>query len=295
MGSPRHRACVMSDVEPDFAEVDRSPTEIDVSVAHAARVYDYFLGGTTNFKVDREAAEHAAAVHPGGLATVRASVRSNRAFLGRVVGWLGRDAGMRQYLDIGSGIPNGLNVHTVAQQAIPAARVVYVDNDPIVLAHAHQLLGEITGTGVVDYLWGDLREPASVLERAAATLDFAQPVAVLLVGILHFFPDGDDDPYGLVAGLLDAVPTESHLVVCHLACDIHPVEMREVERRFNKTTAETWQLRNRDEVRGFFAGLDLVDPGVVQVDQWRPDAGPAPVLPPEGRTNPLWVGVGRKP
>jgi hypothetical protein len=128
-------------------------------------------------------------------------------------------------------------------------------------------------------------------------LDFDHPVAVLLIGVLHFLPDAEDDtdPYRIVSRLMDAVPTESHLVVCHLARDIHPAEMAEVERRFNETTAETWALRNRDQVRGFFAGLDLIDPGVVQVDEWRPDDDPGPVWPTVGRTNPLWVGVGRKP
>lgn len=269
--------------------------EIDTAVAHAARVYDYFLGGTTNFAVDREAAEHVAAVHPGGLDTVRASVQSNRAFLVRAVRWLAREVGVRQFLDIGAGIPNGTNVHVVAQQAAPGARVVYVDSDPIVLAHAHELLKTTEGGGPVAYLHGDLRDTASILEQAAATLDFTQPVAVLLVGVLHFLPDDPDDPYVLVAMLMDAVPTESHLVVSHLALDIHPAEMAEVQRRFNTTTAETWQLRNRDLVRGFFLGQDLIEPGVVQLDEWRPDDEPRPVLPPEGRTNPLWAGVGRKP
>lgn len=271
---------------------DRDPVEIDTTVAHAARVYEYYLGGRAWFAADREAAEHAAAVHPGGIATVRASVQSNRAFLVRVVRWLAGEARVHQFLDIGSGIPNHNNVHSVAHDAAPGTRVVYVDHDPVVLAHAHQLLGD-SGRRTVDYLQADLRDPASILERAAATLDFTQPVAVLLIGILHFVPD-DEDPYGLANQLLAAVPSDSRLVVSHLACDIHPAEMAEVARRFNETTAERWALRSRSEVHGFFQGLELVDPGVVQVDEWRPDDEPGPVWPPEGRTNPLWVGVGRK-
>jgi hypothetical protein len=269
---------------------------IDRTVAHAARVYEYYLGGVTHFAADREAAEHAAAVHPGGIETVRSSVRSNRAFLARAVHHLAAEVGIGQFLDIGSGIPNHTNVHSIAQQATVGSRVVYVDNDDTVLAHAHQLLGD-DDRGVVAYLQDDLRDPASVLERAAETLDLTQPVAVLLIGVLHFLPAADDDtdPYRIVSRLVDGVVSESHLAVCHLAADIHPAEMAEVQRRFNETTAETWALRNHDQVRGFFAGLDLVDPGVVQVDQWRPDDQPPPVLPPEGRTNPLWVGVGRKP
>lgn len=270
------------------------PVEIDTTVAHAARVYDYFLGGSAGFDVDREAAEHAASVHPDGVDTVRVSVRSNRAFLMRSVRWLARDMGVRQFLDIGAGIPNGTNVHAVARAVAPASRVVYVDNDPIVLAHAHELLKGAEDSGRVAYLHGDLRDPASVLEQAAVTLDFSQPVAVLLVGVLHFVADSDD-PYGVVTRLMEAVPTESHLVVSHLARDIHPAEMAEVERRFNESTAETWTLRNHDLMRGFFRGLDVVDPGVVQLDEWRPEDEPAPVLPPEGRVNPVWAGVGRKP
>lgn len=274
---------------------DRDPLDIDISVAHAARVYAYYLGDAdTYFEADRVAAEKAAAVHPGGIDTVRASVRSNRAFLVRLVRWLATELGVRQFLDIGSGIPNGTNVHAVAQDAIAKSRVVYVDNDPVVLAHAHQLLRD-TGTGAVAFLHDDLLDPASILEQAASTLDFDEPIAVLLIGVLHFLPDSDDDtdPYRIVSHLMDAVPTGSHLAVCHLARDIHPAEMAEVERVLNGTTAETWALRNRDQVRGFFAGLDPVD-GVVQIDRWRANDDPPPVSPPAGRTNPLWVGLGRK-
>ncbi|HET6953648.1 MAG TPA: SAM-dependent methyltransferase [Acidimicrobiales bacterium] len=266
--------------------------EIDTSMAHAARVYDVYLGGDANFAVDRAAAEHAASVHPGGMDTVRASVRSNRAFLVRAVRWLAGEAGVRQFLDVGSGIPNGQNVHAVAQQTAPESRIVYVDNDPTVLAHAHQVLGSRV-QGTVDYVWGDLHAPTAILDHAAATLDFTQPVAVLLIGILHFFAD-TDDPYQIVAHLMEAAPSGSYLAVCHLAADIHPDEMIEVARRLNETTAESWALRSRNEVAQFLDGLKLVEPGVVQVDEWRPDDEPGPVLPPKGRTNPLWVGVGRK-
>lgn len=274
------------------ANGDEWPGEIDTTVAHAARVYDFYLGGVKNFEVDRIAAEHAAAVHPGGLDTVQASVRSNRAFLVRAVNYLVGEAGIRQFLDIGSGIPNGTNVHAAAQGTAPECRIVYVDNDPVVLAHAHQLTS--TPEGAVDYIQGDLRDPKSILDRASETLDFGQPVAVMLVGILHFFPPADD-PYGIVGRLLEAVPSGSYLVICHLASDIHADEMTEVARRFNETTNETWFLRSNADVARFFDGLHLVDPGVVQVDHWRPHDGPEPVLPPDGRVNPLHVGVARKP
>jgi hypothetical protein len=273
---------------------------IDTSVAHAARIYDYYLGGVDNFEVDRVVAEHAAAVHPGGMDTVRASVGANRAFLVRSVRWLAREAGVRQFFDIGSGIPNRDNVHAVAQEATAGSRVVYVDNDPVVLAHAHRLLSDDNGRGRVAYLRGDLREPDRLLRCAAADLDFSEPVALMLLGVLHFLPDhdpddADADPYRIVGDLVDRLVSGSFVVVSHLACDIHPAEMAEVARRFNETTAETWALRNRDEVEGFFAGVELIEPGVVGVDGWRPEDSPGPVLPPEGRTNPLWVGVGRKP
>ncbi|MGH2370684.1 MAG: SAM-dependent methyltransferase, partial [Chloroflexota bacterium] len=168
------------------ANGDEWPGEIDTTIAHAARVYDFYLGGDANFAVDRIAAERAASVHPGGLDTVRASVRSNRAFLVRAVNYLVGEAGIRQFLDIGSGIPNGTNVHAAAQSAAPESRIVYVDNDPVVLAHAHELTS--TPEGAVDYIQGDLRDPKSIVERASDRLDLGQPVAIMLVGILHFFP-----------------------------------------------------------------------------------------------------------
>lgn len=267
--------------------------EIDLSVAHAARIYDYWLGGSTNFEVDRQAADAAAEAHPGGLATMRASVASNRAYLARSVAWLAEERGITQFLDIGSGVPHGDNVHTIARRITPEVRVVYVDCDPIVLAHVHELLAG-TDVGTVGYLHGDLRDPQPILDQAADTLDFARPVAVLLVGVLHLLSDADD-PLGLVAVLVDAVPPESHLVISHLAADIHPDEMTQVQDRLNQSTAETWQLRTRPQVRSLFAGLDLVEPGIVAADLWHPHDQPRPVPAPEGRTNPLWVGVGRKP
>jgi O-methyltransferase involved in polyketide biosynthesis len=234
-------------------------------------------------------------VHPGGIETARTSVRSNRAFLVRAVTTLAGQLGVDQFLDIGSGIPNGDNVHAAARRANPAARTVYVDNDPIVLAHAHQLLSD-TPAGTVDYLQNDLRDPDSILRGAARTLDFTRPVAVLLVGVLHFLPDADS-PYALVTWLMDSVPPGSYLVVSHLAADIHPDEMAEIARSFNEDTRtnETWVLRPHQHVVEFFHRLELLAPGVVAVDEWRPHDGPPPVLPPEGRTNPLWVGVARKP
>jgi hypothetical protein len=167
--------------------------EIDTSVAHVARVYDYLLGGKANFAVDRKAAEQAYAAWPGGLDGVRADARAHRALLGRVVRYLAGDAGIRQFLDIGTGIPKENNTHEVAQRVAPRARIVYVDYDPIVLAHAHKLLTS-TPEGACAYIYGDLRDPEAILRKAAGTLDFSQPAAVVLFGILHFFADTGRTP-----------------------------------------------------------------------------------------------------
>jgi S-adenosyl methyltransferase len=262
------------------------PAEIDTSKAHAARVYDYLLGGKANFKVDREAAEITYAAFPGGIDGVRADVREHRAALGRVVRYFVQD-GVTQFLDIGTGIPKQNNVHEVAAaQKAPDARIVYVDWDPIVLAHAHQLLRG-TPEGAVSYIYGDLHDPQPILREAAKTLDFSRPVAVILFGILHFFSDADD-PRGVLGQLLEPLPAGSGLAVSHLASDLHPEEMEETFSRLNTRLAETVTLRSHDEVAALLTGLDLVEPGVVQTTRWRPDPGAA--TPPAQ----VWIGVGRK-
>ena len=262
------------------------PAEIDTSQAHAARVYDYLLGGRANFKVDREAADLVYAAWPGGIDAVRVDVRQHRAALGRVVRYFVRDAGITQFLDIGTGIPKENNVHEVAQAEQPAARIVYVDRDPIVLAHAHQLLRG-TREGSTSYIYGDLRDPQPILREAAKTLDFTRPTGVMLFGILHFFSDADD-PRGLISQLLEPLPAGSGLAISHLASDLHPEEMAETFNRLNSRMAEAVTLRSHDEVAALLAGLDPVEPGVVQTSQWRPDPGAA-VVPAQ-----VWLGVGRK-
>jgi hypothetical protein len=261
---------------------------IDTTVAHAARVYDYMLGGTTNFEADRAASHAAAALVPGGHEGVTAGLLANRGFLARAVRYLAEDEGVRQFLDIGAGIPANDNVHEVAQRVDPASRIVYVDYDPIVLAHSHKLL-QSTPEGVTGYIQEDLRNPEKVVEHAAATLDLTQPVAVLLVAILHFFPDGDD-PQGVVARLLDALPSGSYLVVSHLARDIYDLDATYA--RLNEATQETFVLRTHDEVARFLEGMDVVEPGLVLVDEWRPDPGHTPH---DGLMLPLYGGIGRKP
>ncbi len=270
-----------------FTGPEREPGEIDTSVAHAARVYDYLLGGKANFSVDRAAAERAYAAWPGGLDGVRADARAHRAVLGRIVRYLARDAGIRQFLDIGTGIPKEDNVHEVAQRAAPESRVVYVDRDPIVLAHAHQLLRGAP-EGATSYIYGELREPAAILRGAAATLDFSRPVAVMLFGILHFFSDADD-PSGVVGQLMAPLAPGSYLALSHLAGDVAGDALAETFRRLNAAMAESVYLRSHGEVAGLFGGLELVEPGVVQLPQWRPEAGTAPAGP-----LPMWCGVGRK-
>jgi len=259
-------------------------TEIDTSVAHPARVYDYWLGGKDNFAADREAAERVLAVTPG----LRFRVRANRAFLARAVRFLAGEAGIRQFLDIGTGIPAADNTHQVAQAAAADARIVYVDNDPIVLAHARALLAS-GPEGITQYVHGDLREPATILREAAQTLDFTQPTALMLLGILHLIQDSED-PYRIVAELMAALPLGSYLAISHPASDTDPVAQAEAQKRYNERVSTPQTLRTRDEVARFFAGLDLVPPGLVYVHTWRPDPADAA---PAGVTS-AYGGVARK-
>jgi hypothetical protein len=242
-----------------------TPTGIDTSVAHPARVYDYWLGGKDNYAPDRAAAEQVIAVRP----SIRFDIRANRAFLGRAVRHLAGEGGIGQFLDIGTGIPAAGNTHEVAQAVTPECRIVYVDNDPIVLAHARALL---TGSpqGATAYIDADLRDPEGILETAARTLDFDRPVAVVLVGIMHLISD-EEDPYGIVARLLAAVPSGSYLVLSHPAKDINAEVVAEGARRYNQTVSTAQTRRTYDETLRFFNGLELVEPGVVQCHRWRPD------------------------
>ncbi len=258
-------------------------------MAHAARMYDYLLGGATNFAVDREAVERAAAA-VGGIENARIDVRANRAFLARVVHYLAAEAGLRQFLDIGTGIPNGDGTDAIAQGVAPDSRIVYVDNDPIVLAHAHSLLRG-TPEGATAYVHGDLRDPETILHKAAATLDFTRPIAVVLVAVLHLIGD-DDDPYGIVARVIDAVPEGSYLALSHLTPDIRPDAMAELARRLNDASKETFVMRNRAQVCRFLDRLEIIEPGVVQLDEWRPNQ--TPPVPSSGWVPSLYGAVGRK-
>jgi hypothetical protein len=260
----------------------RDHPTFDTSVAHVARIYDYWLGGKDNYAVDRAAGDAALRVYPG----LAQSVRANRAFLARAVRYLAAEAGIRQFLDIGTGIPTANNTHEVAQAVSPGCRVVYVDNDPIVLAHARALL---TGApeGATDYLDADLRDTGTILEQAARTLDFSRPVAVVLMAILHLIPD-TDDPYGIVSRLAGAAPAGSYLALSHIASDIDQA-VAAARDQVGQYMPDKQTYRTHVQVTRFFDGLELVEPGLVRVQDWRPGS------PEEAATtSTLWGGVGRK-
>ncbi|MFD9328559.1 SAM-dependent methyltransferase [Streptomyces sp. NPDC060065] len=262
----------------DSAELRK---RIDTTKAHPARVYDVFLGGKDNYEVDRAAAAAALAANPRGYL----DVRHNRDFLRRAVTTLAGEEGVRQFLDIGTGLPTQENVHQIAQRIIPDSRVVYVDNDPVVLAHARALLTS-GPEGLTDYIDADLKQPAQILEEAAKTLDFDQPIALELVAILHFVEDAE--AYPIVRELVDALPSGSRLVLSHLTEDLNPENIRAVQRTYTER-GFTFVLRSRAEVERFFTdnGLELDDPGVVPAHHWRPD-GAAPL--PE-RADPAYLAT----
>jgi hypothetical protein len=262
------------------------PPEFDTSVAHQARMYDYLLGGKDNYAADRAQTEAALKVYPEWAFTARA----NRAFLGRAVRYLAADAGIRQFLDIGTGIPTAGNTHQVAQAIAPESRVVYVDYDPVVLAHARALLTSSDAGGVTEYIDSDLRSVTTILEQAGRLLDFTRPVAVTLVAILHAIPDADD-PHAIVARLMDAVPSGSCLAISHLGLEFLPPEtLRQMQDLSRGNIQQEFSYRSREEVARFFAGLDLVEPGIVPLQDWRPEPGAAST----GKSA-MWCGVGRKP
>jgi hypothetical protein len=256
----------------------------DSSVAHIARVYNYWLGGKDHYAADRAAGDRTIAEFPG----IVVSARANRAFLRRAVRFLVTEAGVRQFLDIGTGIPSSDNTHEVAQSLAPESRIVYVDNDPVVLVHARALLTS-TPEGATDYLDADLREPGPILARAAQTLDFTRPVAIMLLAVLQLLSE-KDDPYQVVADLLAAMPSGSYLALSHPTSDVQQDQVTAMVATMNTLIAEKVTTRDRDQVARLFAGLELVEPGLVNVAGWRPD-GAASAEGPAA----LWVGVARKP
>jgi hypothetical protein len=263
------------------------PQDINTDVAHPARVYDYWLGGKDNFPADRALAEHIMEAIP----TMRTMAAANRAFLSRAVRYLAEEAGIRQFLDIGTGIPTSPNVHEVAQAVAPDSRVVYVDNDPIVLAHARALLTS-QEAGETSFIGADLQQPKSILDHPTltSTLDLSQPVAVMLVAVLMYFRDTDNpNPFEMVATLLEAMPPGSYLAITHPTADFNAEAMGGAVAAAERSGV-TLVPRNQAETEEFFAGLDVVDPGVTPVLSWRPDKPPD-----DPRSAYYWAGIARKP
>ena len=269
----------------------QDPATIDYSVAQSVRVYDYMFGGADNFEADRTATEKVAGA-VGGMDPLRSGVRANARFVGRALRYVVGEAGVRQLLVVGTTIPGTATIHGIAQEIAPETRVVYAGSGSMLLAHAHALQ-DGTAAGATVYLPADLRDAESILAQASATLDFDRPVALLLVGLLHHVRDVDA-AQRFLGRLVAAVPSGSHLVLSHLAADIHPRSMARFAELLSSQTDGAWVPRTRDEVERFLAGVELVPPGLVPVDQWRP-AGQPPARPDGRWTNALHVAVGRKP
>ena len=262
-----------------------APAGVDTRRANVARVYDYLLGGSHNFLADQDVGRALVAVEPNA----REAARANRAFLDRAVRFLSQ-AGIRQFLDIGSGIPTQGNVHEAAQRADPGARVVYVDVDPVAIAHSKTILAGNENAAIID---ADLRDPEKILDHPAARglIDFGQPVGLLLVAVLHFITD-DEEPWHLVATLRDALAPGSYLVLCHGTDESKPEVAQAAQKVYNRSVAAHAKLRSRAEIERFFDGFELVEPGLTYLSTWRPDS-PADVPGDPGRHWGL-VGVGRK-
>ena len=262
------------------------PPEINTSVPQSARVYDYWLGGRDHFAADRAVGDAIAAAFP----SIRTQVRAQRAFLGRAVRFLTREAGIRQFLDIGTGIPSAGNVHDVAQEIAPSSGVLYVDNDPIVLVHARALMAGAP-EGRVAFIQADLREPEAILAdpAVAATLDLERPVGLVLVGVMHHLRD-DDDPRRIVATLVDALAPGSYLVLSQTTPDFDPEAMRNLAAASEQGGIPNVP-RSLADTEPFFAGLELVEPGLVPMATWRPDPGAGQ----DPRSVYAYGGVARKP
>lgn len=268
---------------------DAHDFEIDTSAAHPARLHNYLAGGDDNFSADREVALYVSEVVPGGMETAMANVRAMAGFTVRAVHHL-VETGTRQFLAIGTPVPGDDDIHVVAQRLASESRVVYVGNDPLVLAHAHELRRS-SSEGATAYVHGSLHDPREVLREAGETLDLSQPVAVVLIATLSLVPD-ERDPHRIVAQLVEGVPSGSHLVIAHTTNDIPAEGMAEAAKRLAETLGATYVVRTREQILRFFAGLDLVGSGLVQVDQWHPP-GAGPAKPPD-RLIPIYAGVARK-
>lgn len=261
----------------------RPDPKLDTTVSHSARIWNYWLGGTDNYPVDRVAGDQFSAIYPGIVDIARA----DRAFLGRVVRYLAGQAGVRQFLDVGAGLPTAVNTHEAASQVTPDARTVYVDNDPMVIAHATELLASSPGGGAARFVSANMGDPGAVLREAAAWLDLSQPVGLTLMGVLGHVTDYAE-ARSIVAGLLAGLPPGSYLAVNDSVNTSEALER--ALQVYEDSGAVPYRTRSREEFAGYFDGLELVEPGVVLVDDWRPDPGvlPGPEIPQIG-------AVGRKP
>jgi O-methyltransferase involved in polyketide biosynthesis len=261
-------------------------TRIDTTRPHTARIWNYWLGGRDNYPVDRAAGDRIRRLHPG----IGDYARADRAFLGRSVRHLAGEAGIRQFLDVGTGLPSADNTHEVAQRVAPDARVVYMDNDPIVLTHAQALLTS-TPQGRTAYADADLRDVDAVLEHAAKTLDLTRPVALMLLGVVIFIED-EEESYDVVRRLLDALPAGSHLVLTHTVTGPDMPDVDAAVAFWNEHGTPRLTQRTPEQVARYFDGLELLPPGVVSCPRWRPEAGERDVTPAEVA---MYGGVGRKP
>jgi hypothetical protein len=241
------------------------PTEVDTEAPNAARVYDYLLGGAHNFEADRKFGDQVA-----GIVPAREFARHNRGFLRRVVNYLAREAGIRQFLDLGSGVPTVGNVHEIAQRAAPDCRVMYVDNEPVAVAHSEMILRD---NELATVIHADLQHPATVLShpRTQHLFDFTQPIAVLMCAVLHFIPD-EADPLGIIAAYRQALCPGSHLAISHATDDVYRTEITQAADLY-KDTKTPGTLRTRDQITRLFSGFTLLDPGVVFTSQWHPEPG----------------------
>jgi S-adenosyl methyltransferase len=265
------------------SSVSRPRPSIDTTVPHSARVWNYWLGGKDNYPPDRMIGDQVMAMFPD----ITRLARADRAFLGRAVRFLAGEAGIRQFLDIGTGLPTANNTHEVAQAIAPESRIVYVDNDPLVLVHARALLTS-TPEGACDYIDADLRDTGTILDQAAKTLDFGRPVALMMLGIAGQIPDSDH-PESVIGQLMSVMTPGSYLA---LSDGVNTSEtFTEAVQQYNENSANTYHLRSPEQLTGFFDGLELVEPGVVELGHWRPEAT---VFPGAGEV-PGMGGVGRKP
>ena len=266
----------------DDSSPSQQPPGLDTSVPHSAREWNYWLGGQDNYPPDRMVGDQVMAMFPD----ITRLARADRAFLGRAVRYLAGPAGLRQFLDIGTGLPTADNTHQVAQAVAADSRVVYVDNDPLVLAHARALLTS-TPEGACDYIDADLRDPAAILAQAARTLDFSQPVALMMLGIVGNLPDASR-PESIIRQLMSPLPSGSYLA---LSDGVNTsATFTEAVRHYNESSANTYHPRSPEQLNGFFDGLDLVPPGVVELNHWRPETSPS-----SQDEVPGMGGVARKP